>query len=47
MLEKTSTEYSLWHVIPANHKWYRNWAVNEILLGVLSEMDPHYPKATT
>ncbi|MGA2211104.1 MAG: PPK2 family polyphosphate kinase [Acidimicrobiales bacterium] len=47
MLEATSTEHSLWHVIPADHKWYRNWAVTEILLGVLNEMDPHYPVSAT
>ncbi len=45
MLEKTSTQHALWHVIPANHKWYRNWAVTEILLRVLDEMNPQYPKA--
>jgi PPK2 family polyphosphate:nucleotide phosphotransferase len=47
MLEKTSTEHSLWHVIPANHKWYRNWAVTEILLRVLDEMNPQYPTPTS
>ncbi len=45
MLEKTSTEHALWHVIPANHKWYRNWAVTEILLRVLDGIDPQYPQA--
>jgi PPK2 family polyphosphate:nucleotide phosphotransferase len=44
MLEKTSTEHSLWYVIPANHKWYRNWAVAEVLLTVLEQMNPRYPK---
>jgi PPK2 family polyphosphate:nucleotide phosphotransferase len=43
MLEKTSTESSLWYVIPANHKWYRNWAVTDVLLRVLEEMNPKYP----
>lgn len=44
MLEKTSTEHALWHVIPADHKWYRNWAVTEVLLGELEKMDPKYPE---
>ncbi|HXY45816.1 MAG TPA: PPK2 family polyphosphate kinase [Acidimicrobiales bacterium] len=47
MLEKTSTEHSRWHVIPSNHKWYRNWAVTEILLQVLEKMDPQFPAAPT
>jgi PPK2 family polyphosphate:nucleotide phosphotransferase len=43
MMEKTSTKRALWYVIPANHKWYRNWAVADVLLHVLEEMDPKYP----
>lgn len=46
MLEKTSTASALWYVIPSDHKWYRNWAVTEILLRVLEEMDPKYPTVT-
>lgn len=46
MLEKTSTEHALWHVIPADHKWYRNWAVTEILLSELDMMNPQYPEAS-
>ena len=32
-----------WYVIPANNKWYRDWAVAEILRETLSELDPQYP----
>ncbi len=46
MLENTSTAHALWHVIPANHKWYRNWAVTEILLRLLDDMNPQYPQAS-
>ena len=42
-LEQTSTEIAPWYVIPADHKWYRNWAVNQVLLHTLEKMDPHYP----
>lgn len=45
MLERTSTEAAPWHVIPADHKWYRNWAVGHVLIRVLEEMDPRYPQA--
>jgi PPK2 family polyphosphate:nucleotide phosphotransferase len=41
---KTSTDAAPWYVIPANHKWYRNWAVSCILVDTLRQMDPHYPK---
>jgi PPK2 family polyphosphate:nucleotide phosphotransferase len=43
MLARTSTEWAPWYVLPANHKWYRNWAVSEILIDALQAMDPHYP----
>jgi PPK2 family polyphosphate:nucleotide phosphotransferase len=40
----TSTEVAPWYVIPANHKWFRNWAVSNILTEVLSEMRPKFPR---
>ncbi len=42
-VQRTSTESSPWYVIPADHKWFRNWAVADVLVRVLKEMDPHYP----
>jgi PPK2 family polyphosphate:nucleotide phosphotransferase len=42
-IEKTTTERQPWFVIPANHKWYRNWAVSHIVLDALTGMDPHFP----
>lgn len=32
-----------WHVIPANHKWYRNLVVARTIADSLEEMDPQYP----
>ena len=43
-LEKTSTEIAPWYVIPADHKWYRNWVVSRILVKTLERMDPQYPQ---
>ena len=40
---KTSTAGAPWYVIPANHKWYRNWAVSSILVDTLRRLDPQYP----
>jgi PPK2 family polyphosphate:nucleotide phosphotransferase len=45
MLTRTSTSTAPWYVVPADHKWYRNWVVSTILLDVLTEMDPRYPAA--
>jgi PPK2 family polyphosphate:nucleotide phosphotransferase len=42
-ITETSTDHAPWRVVPANHKWYRNWAVSTILVGVLDQMGPAYP----
>ncbi|MER5754102.1 PPK2 family polyphosphate kinase [Streptomyces sp. NPDC002088] len=44
-LERCSTPYAPWFVIPADRKWYRNWAVSKLLLEHLEALDPQYPKA--
>ena len=43
MIERTSTDQIPWWVVPADHKWYRNWAVAEILEHTLEDMNPKYP----
>lgn len=43
MLERCTTDYAPWHVIPADQKWYRNVAVANLLVTTLREMDPQYP----
>jgi PPK2 family polyphosphate:nucleotide phosphotransferase len=42
-IERTSTKDAPWYVIPADHKWFRNWAVSQILIETLTELDPKYP----
>ncbi|WP_049565174.1 PPK2 family polyphosphate kinase [Streptomyces sp. SBT349] len=42
-LARCSTPAAPWYVIPADRKWYRNWAVSRLLLEHLRELDPHYP----
>jgi PPK2 family polyphosphate:nucleotide phosphotransferase len=44
VLRRCSTKNAPWYVIPANHKWFRNFAVSEILRHTLEEMDLKYPK---
>ncbi|MEW1639020.1 PPK2 family polyphosphate kinase [Streptomyces sp. NPDC093801] len=45
VLERCSTDAAPWYVVPADRKWYRNWAVSRLLLEHLEEMDPRYPPA--
>ena len=44
-LKKTSTDMAPWYVIPADHKWYRNFAVASIVLETLESMAPKLPAA--
>ncbi|HEV2368321.1 MAG TPA: polyphosphate kinase 2 family protein, partial [Acidimicrobiales bacterium] len=44
VLHLTSTERAPWFVVPADHKWYRNWVVSRILIDTLKEIDPRYPE---
>ncbi|QES57252.1 phosphate--nucleotide phosphotransferase [Streptomyces venezuelae] len=43
-LERCSTDAAPWYVVPANRKWYRNWAISTLLREHLEEIDPQYPK---
>lgn len=44
VFEYTSTAYAPWHVIPADQKWYRNWAIMNVIVSTLKEMNPQFPK---
>ena len=43
-ITRCSTPWAPWYVIPANDKDYRNWAVAQILIDTLAEMDPKFPQ---
>ena len=45
-LEKTSAEWAPWHVVPANHKWYRNLVVSSAIVEALQALKMKYPKAS-
>ncbi|UFR01662.1 polyphosphate kinase 2 family protein [Streptomyces sp. Go40/10] len=44
-LERCSAPYAPWYLVPADRKWYRNWAISRLLLEQLRELDPRYPRA--
>jgi PPK2 family polyphosphate:nucleotide phosphotransferase len=43
-LQKTSTKWAPWYVIPANAKWYRNYLVGSIVVDALETLDMKYPQ---
>jgi len=42
-LSRCSTPWAPWYVIPANHKWYRNLAVSQIIIEALENLDMRFP----
>jgi PPK2 family polyphosphate:nucleotide phosphotransferase len=44
VLRRCSTRHAPWYVIPANHKWFRNLAVAEILRHALEDLHLKFPK---
>ncbi|MBW6491665.1 MAG: polyphosphate kinase 2 family protein [Lentimicrobium sp.] len=43
MLTATSTEYAPWHVIPADRKWFMRYAVSNIIINRMLELQLDYP----
>ena len=43
MLERCSTEYAPWYVVPAEKRWFRNLLITNLLLRTLDEMNPQLP----
>lgn len=44
LIAHTSTENSPWYIIPADRKWYARYAVSEIMLKLMRDMNPTYPE---
>jgi PPK2 family polyphosphate:nucleotide phosphotransferase len=44
VLRRSDRDDAPWYVVPADRKWYRNWAVGRLLLETLVEMAPEYPR---
>ena len=44
-LSKCNTEYAPWHIVPADHKWYRNYSVTRAIVEAMEAMKLEYPPA--
>jgi PPK2 family polyphosphate:nucleotide phosphotransferase len=42
-IASTSTKHAPWYTIPANHKWFRNLAVSQIIADTMDEMGLQLP----
>jgi len=45
VLARCGTDLAPWYVVPADHKWYRDWAVAHLLLDAFIGLDLRYPPA--
>ena len=43
LLERTSTDWAPWHVVPADHKWVRDVVVMQVMAEVLESLDLRWP----
>jgi PPK2 family polyphosphate:nucleotide phosphotransferase len=43
-LTRCSTPWAPWYVIPSNLKWFRNWAVAQIIVNTLERMKLKFPE---
>lgn len=46
LLEKTSTQWAPWFIIPADRKWFRDLLIARILVDKLESLDMKYPQPT-
>ena len=45
LIERTSTEYAPWHIVPADRKWYRNLVITRIMVDTLKGLNMKFPSS--
>ena len=45
-LQRCSTDYAPWYVVPAERRWFRDLVLTQLLRETLEDMDPQYPAPT-
>ena len=43
-MSETSTEFAPWTIVPANHKWFRNYVVGKAVMDALEKLEMRYPE---
>jgi PPK2 family polyphosphate:nucleotide phosphotransferase len=44
-IERCDTDAAPWHIVPADRKWYRNWAIGQLLIERLEALGLGWPAA--
>ncbi|KRF03642.1 polyphosphate kinase [Paenibacillus sp. Soil766] len=45
LIKQCSSDSAPWYIVPANHRWYRDWAVLQIAVSALESMELTYPES--
>jgi PPK2 family polyphosphate:nucleotide phosphotransferase len=43
-INRCSTAYAPWHVVPANHKWHRDYLISKTVVSALEDLKMKWPK---
>jgi polyphosphate kinase 2 (PPK2 family) len=43
-IDRCNAGVAPWYVVPADHRWYRNWAVASLLVETLEQLGVRYPE---
>ena len=43
-LERCNPDSAPWYVVPADHKWYRDWAITQLLVETLTDLHLTWPE---
>ncbi len=43
LLSNCSTEDAPWYIVPADHKWFRNWVISNTIVKTMQKMKLQYP----
>ncbi|MCH8961097.1 MAG: polyphosphate kinase 2 family protein [Bacteroidetes bacterium] len=44
VLQRCSTPYAPWYVVPAEQRWFRDLVISQLLVDTLEAMDPQFPE---
>jgi PPK2 family polyphosphate:nucleotide phosphotransferase len=42
-LERCSTEYAPWYIVPSDRKWFRNWVISDVIVRTMEKLDMKFP----
>lgn len=43
-INRCSTPYAPWHIVPANHKWYRDYVIASTVVEAMEQLNLKWPK---